>query len=177
MPSWCWNVVRGSWRAWLRLRGKAGHSGTTPWKSRQDAAFAVAEVLGAVERYVEGAQRDGVDLVATCGILGTDPARHGATTIAELTAAGRPAVLVPLPTAADDHQRKNAEVLGGAGAAEVVEQKDLEGGALATRIQGLLNAPDRLAAMAAAARRLGRPDAVKVIADKAIELCQTSFGF
>lgn len=100
--------------------------------------------------------------------------RAGATTIAELTAAGRPAVLVPLPTAADDHQRKNAEVLGAAGAAEVVEQKDLHDGALATRIQALVNAPDRLAAMAAAARKLGRPDAVKVIADKALELMTRS---
>jgi UDP-N-acetylglucosamine--N-acetylmuramyl-(pentapeptide) pyrophosphoryl-undecaprenol N-acetylglucosamine transferase len=96
--------------------------------------------------------------------------RAGATTLAELTAAGRPALLVPLPTATDDHQRKNAEVLGAAGAAEVVEQQDLDGGALATRIQELVSAPDRLAAMAAAARKLGRPDAVKVIADKAIEL-------
>ena len=96
--------------------------------------------------------------------------RAGATTIAELTAAGRPAVLVPLPTATDDHQRKNAEVLGAAGAAEVVEQTDLEGGALATRIQALVNAPDRLAAMAAAARKLGRPDAAKLIADRAMEL-------
>ena len=96
--------------------------------------------------------------------------RAGATTIAELTAAGRPAVLVPLPTAADDHQRKNAEVLGAAGAAEVVEQKDLGGGALARRMLALVDAPDRLAAMAAAARRLARPDAVTVIADKAMEL-------
>ena len=96
--------------------------------------------------------------------------RAGATTIAELTAAGRPAVLVPLPTAADDHQRKNAEVLGAAGAAEVVEQTDLQGGSLAARIQALINTPDRLATMAAAARKLARPDAVRVIADKAIEL-------
>src|SRR4029078_13372483 len=56
--------------------------------------------------------------------------RAGATTSGRLTAAGRPAVLVPLPTAADDHQRKNAEVLGAAGAAEVVEQTDLQGGSL-----------------------------------------------
>jgi len=96
--------------------------------------------------------------------------RAGATTLAELTAAGRPSVLVPLPTAADDHQRKNAEVLGAAGAAEVLEQKDLPGGALATRIVSLLRAPDRLAAMAAAARKLARPDAARVIADKALEL-------
>jgi len=96
--------------------------------------------------------------------------RAGATTIAELTAAGRPAVLVPLPTAADDHQRKNAAVLGAAGAADVVEQKDLHGGSLAARIESLVNAPDRLAAMGAAARKLARPDAVRVIADKALEL-------
>ncbi len=59
---------------------------------------------------------------------------------------------MPLPTAADDHQRKNAEVLGAAGAAEVVEQKDLSGAALAARIAVLVDAPERLAAMAAAAR-------------------------
>jgi UDP-N-acetylglucosamine--N-acetylmuramyl-(pentapeptide) pyrophosphoryl-undecaprenol N-acetylglucosamine transferase len=96
--------------------------------------------------------------------------RAGATTIAELTAAGRAAVLVPLPTAADDHQRKNAEVLEAAGAAEVIEQKDLQSGALAARIKALLGARDRLAAMATAARRMAKPEAVKVIADKAIEL-------
>ena len=53
--------------------------------------------------------------------------RAGATTLAELAAAGKPAVLIPLPTAADDHQRKNAEVLVGAGAAEMIDQKDLSG--------------------------------------------------
>ena len=67
--------------------------------------------------------------------------RAGATTIAELTAAGRPSVLIPLPTAADDHQRKNAEVLQRAGAAEVIEQKDLSGAALAERIGGLMSDP------------------------------------
>ena len=98
--------------------------------------------------------------------------RAGATTIAELTAAGRPAVLVPLPTAADDHQRKNAEVLATAGAAEVVEQKNLEGGTLAVRIVSLLNAPDRLAAMATAASKLGKPGAVNVIVDQAMKLIE-----
>jgi UDP-N-acetylglucosamine--N-acetylmuramyl-(pentapeptide) pyrophosphoryl-undecaprenol N-acetylglucosamine transferase len=96
--------------------------------------------------------------------------RAGATTIAELTAAGRAAVLVPLPTAADDHQRKNAEVLAAAGAAEIVEQKDLTGALLATRIAALIGDAPRLEAMAAAARRLARPDAARVIADQALEL-------
>ena len=87
--------------------------------------------------------------------------RAGATTIAELTAAGRPAVLVPLPTAADDHQRKNAEVLAAAGAAEIIEQKHLTGALLAERIATLIGDPARLAAMSAAARTLSRPDAAR----------------
>jgi UDP-N-acetylglucosamine--N-acetylmuramyl-(pentapeptide) pyrophosphoryl-undecaprenol N-acetylglucosamine transferase len=96
--------------------------------------------------------------------------RAGATTIAELTAAGRPSVLVPLPTAADDHQRKNAEVLAAAGAAEVVEQKNLTGALLAERISELTADARQLGAMAAAARRLARPDAARVIADMALAL-------
>jgi UDP-N-acetylglucosamine--N-acetylmuramyl-(pentapeptide) pyrophosphoryl-undecaprenol N-acetylglucosamine transferase len=96
--------------------------------------------------------------------------RAGATTIAELTAAGRPAVLVPLPTAADDHPRKTAENLVGAGAAEMVEQQTLSGELLAGRIAALLGSPARLAEMSVAARRLARPDAARVIADKAIAL-------
>src|SRR5687768_3254711 len=92
--------------------------------------------------------------------------RAGATTIAELTAAGRPAVFVPLPTATDDHQRRNAEVLVAAGAAEVIEQKDLTGERLAERILALAGDAPRRVAMSDAARRLARPDAARVIADK-----------
>jgi len=98
--------------------------------------------------------------------------RAGATTIAELTAAGRPAVLVPLPTAADDHQRKNAEVLVAGGAAEIVEQKHLSGALIAERIATLIGDPERLAAMSAAARSMSRPNAARVIADRAMELAR-----
>jgi len=96
--------------------------------------------------------------------------RAGATTIAELTAAGRAAVLVPLPTAADDHQRRNAEVVASAGAAVIVDQQGLTGTQLAARIVALIGDVQRLDAMSAAARRLARPDAARVIADKALEL-------
>ncbi|HEV3485493.1 MAG TPA: undecaprenyldiphospho-muramoylpentapeptide beta-N-acetylglucosaminyltransferase, partial [Vicinamibacterales bacterium] len=92
--------------------------------------------------------------------------RAGATTIAELTAAGRPAVLVPLPTAADDHQRKNADVLAQAGAAELIEQKTLTGGLLADRILALAADPARRASMVEATRRFARPDAARVIVDR-----------
>jgi UDP-N-acetylglucosamine--N-acetylmuramyl-(pentapeptide) pyrophosphoryl-undecaprenol N-acetylglucosamine transferase len=96
--------------------------------------------------------------------------RAGATTIAELTAAGRPAVFVPLPTAADDHQRRNAEVLVEAGAAAMIAQKDLTGDRLADEVTGLLADPARLGAMGEAARRLARPDAARRIAELVLEL-------
>ena len=96
--------------------------------------------------------------------------RAGATTIAELTAAGKPAVLIPLPTAADDHQRKNADVLARAGAAEVIDQRTLTGGALAGRIIALAADAPRRAAMARVARTFAKPDAARAIADKILAL-------
>jgi UDP-N-acetylglucosamine--N-acetylmuramyl-(pentapeptide) pyrophosphoryl-undecaprenol N-acetylglucosamine transferase len=98
--------------------------------------------------------------------------RAGATTIAELTAAGRAAILIPLPTAADDHQRKNAEVLVQAGAAELIEQRQLTGAFLAERVVALARDTARRAVMAAAARRLARPDAAQVIVDRALALAR-----
>jgi UDP-N-acetylglucosamine--N-acetylmuramyl-(pentapeptide) pyrophosphoryl-undecaprenol N-acetylglucosamine transferase len=98
--------------------------------------------------------------------------RAGATTLAELTACGRPALLVPLPTAADDHQRRNAEVLAAAGAAESIDQARLTGDFLADRIIAIANDPARRQAMSAAALRLARPDAARTIVDKALELLE-----
>jgi UDP-N-acetylglucosamine--N-acetylmuramyl-(pentapeptide) pyrophosphoryl-undecaprenol N-acetylglucosamine transferase len=96
--------------------------------------------------------------------------RAGATTIAELTAAGRAAILIPLPTATDDHQRKNAEVLARAGAAEMVEQKDLTGERIAERLLALAGDAARRERIAAAARAFAKPDAAKAIVDKVLEL-------
>jgi UDP-N-acetylglucosamine--N-acetylmuramyl-(pentapeptide) pyrophosphoryl-undecaprenol N-acetylglucosamine transferase len=96
--------------------------------------------------------------------------RAGATTAAEITAVGRPSILIPLPTATDDHQRRNAEVLAQAGAAEVIEQRDLTGARLAGRILALARDPDRRRQMAAAARQLARPDAAAHIADRVLAL-------
>jgi UDP-N-acetylglucosamine--N-acetylmuramyl-(pentapeptide) pyrophosphoryl-undecaprenol N-acetylglucosamine transferase len=98
--------------------------------------------------------------------------RAGATTIAEFTAAGRAAVLIPLPTAADDHQRKNAEVLVKAGAAEMIEQKNLTGAVLADRVLALARDAARRNAIAEAARRFARPDAARVIVDRVLELVE-----
>jgi UDP-N-acetylglucosamine--N-acetylmuramyl-(pentapeptide) pyrophosphoryl-undecaprenol N-acetylglucosamine transferase len=96
--------------------------------------------------------------------------RAGATTLAEIMAAGRAAILIPLPTATDDHQRRNAEALASAGAAEILLQPDASGHALAGRILALAGDRERRARMADAARSLARPDAAKVIVDRALEL-------
>jgi UDP-N-acetylglucosamine--N-acetylmuramyl-(pentapeptide) pyrophosphoryl-undecaprenol N-acetylglucosamine transferase len=98
--------------------------------------------------------------------------RAGATTIAELTAAGRPAIFVPLPTAADDHQRVNAGVLVAAGAAEVIDQQQLTGELLASRIAALAADNAARQAMSAAARRLAHPDAAGAIAERIFELAE-----
>lgn len=98
--------------------------------------------------------------------------RSGATTLAELAASGRPAVLVPLARSTDDHQRKNAEVVAAAGAALVVDERDLSGDSLAAALGGLLSDPERRRAMAARARTLARPDAAERIADRVEALAQ-----
>ena len=102
--------------------------------------------------------------------------RAGATTLAELTAAGKAALLVPLPTATDDHQRKNADALAAAGAAEVLLQRDLSGDSLAGRVLALAADPARRGRMASAARALARPDAAQVIVDRAMELAARARG-
>lgn len=91
--------------------------------------------------------------------------RAGATSCAEIAAAGRAALLVPLPTAADDHQRKNAEALEKAGAARMILQKDLSGKSLAEKILDLINAPEKITAMETAAKKLARPDAAEAAVD------------
>jgi UDP-N-acetylglucosamine--N-acetylmuramyl-(pentapeptide) pyrophosphoryl-undecaprenol N-acetylglucosamine transferase len=96
--------------------------------------------------------------------------RAGATTLAEITVAGKAAILIPLPTATDDHQRKNAEALGACGAADVLLQQDMTGERLARRILTLAGDRDRRRSMAEAARSLARPDAARVIVDHAMDL-------
>jgi UDP-N-acetylglucosamine--N-acetylmuramyl-(pentapeptide) pyrophosphoryl-undecaprenol N-acetylglucosamine transferase len=91
--------------------------------------------------------------------------RAGASTLAELTAAGRPAILIPYPHAADDHQRHNAETVRNSDAAILLRDDELDGGRLAKHIQELADDPARRAAMGRAARRQARPDAARRIAD------------
>jgi UDP-N-acetylglucosamine--N-acetylmuramyl-(pentapeptide) pyrophosphoryl-undecaprenol N-acetylglucosamine transferase len=97
-------------------------------------------------------------------------ARSGASTVAELTVIGRPSILVPLPHALDNDQLQNAQRLAESGAAWCIEQKQLSPARLAGDIGILLGDPDGLEVAAAAAKRLGRPDAVGRLADLVVAL-------
>ncbi|HET8722430.1 MAG TPA: glycosyltransferase, partial [Nitrospira sp.] len=90
-------------------------------------------------------------------------ARAGAMTVAELAACGKPAILVPLPTAIYDHQAKNAKVMEEAGAAVVIAQGELSGAKLADALAGILDDPDKMRAMGAASLSLRRMDAAEAI--------------
>jgi UDP-N-acetylglucosamine--N-acetylmuramyl-(pentapeptide) pyrophosphoryl-undecaprenol N-acetylglucosamine transferase len=91
--------------------------------------------------------------------------RAGATTVAEITVAGKAAVFVPYPFAADDHQTQNALALADLGAAEMIRQEELNGPVLAKMIRGYMENPVLLTEMAAKAQALGRPDAARAIVD------------
>jgi UDP-N-acetylglucosamine--N-acetylmuramyl-(pentapeptide) pyrophosphoryl-undecaprenol N-acetylglucosamine transferase len=100
-------------------------------------------------------------------------ARSGASTVAELVAAGKPALLVPFAAAADDHQTRNAESMVNAGAATMLAERNLESpGALLDGLTRLLNAPEKLAAMSSAARTQAHPHAAARIADRLAELAR-----
>ena len=95
--------------------------------------------------------------------------RAGATTLAELAALGRPAVLVPFPAATDDHQTKNARVLANGNAAAMLAEADL-GGRLIDVVSELLGDQCRLAVMGAAMKTFARPEAAARIVDRLTEL-------
>jgi len=93
--------------------------------------------------------------------------RSGASTVAELAAAGKPALLVPFAAAADEHQRRNAEVMEAAGAAVMLQERDLDTpNLLLDTLIGLLADPAKLATMSAAARTQAHPAAAEQIADR-----------
>lgn len=100
--------------------------------------------------------------------------RSGASTVAEVAAAGKPAVFIPLPTAADDHQKRNAEAFAQRNAGVLLEQKDLTPEKLTEVVAGLLGDGKRLLRMGAAARQLAHPDAAGRIAELAAGLTKRS---
>jgi UDP-N-acetylglucosamine--N-acetylmuramyl-(pentapeptide) pyrophosphoryl-undecaprenol N-acetylglucosamine transferase len=145
------------------------HQTGAPDLDRVREGYREAGLEARVEPYLDEMEREmaWADLVVC---------RAGATTLAELAAAGRAAILVPLPTATDDHQRRNAEALVRAQAAEMIEQRALTGPALAARILALVLDPGRRRDMGAQARRLARLGAAATIAERVLALAHGTTG-
>lgn len=97
--------------------------------------------------------------------------RAGSSSLTELSIVERPAILVPYPYAADDHQRWNARYFEAAGAAVVIEEGDCQGPRLAREVSRLADDPAARAAMAAALRSLAKPDAAERVAEECLQLC------
>jgi UDP-N-acetylglucosamine--N-acetylmuramyl-(pentapeptide) pyrophosphoryl-undecaprenol N-acetylglucosamine transferase len=125
------------------------------------AGYAAASVQAEVTPFID-------DMVAAYRRAHVVICRAGATSCAELTALGVPAVLVPFPQAADDHQTKNAMDLVDAGAAILLPQKDMSPDALADAIERLLGDDDARRRMSDAAKAMGRIDAGERIARAAL---------
>ena len=129
------------------------------------------EDLAAVERgYAEAGVEARLapffeDMPARLGEAHLVICRAGASTIAELAAAGRPAILVPLPIAADDHQSANGRAMVAAGAAIMIAQQEFTPARLAQELEAFVSEPAALARRAAAAQSFARPDAASALAD------------
>ncbi len=119
-------------------------------------AYAAAGIMARVEAFFNDMDRQyaRADLVIC---------RAGATTVAELTCSGLPAIFIPLPHAADNHQEINARVVVEAGAGEMIREADLNGGGLWQCIRRLRDTPGLIDEMVARARALGRPEAADTI--------------
>jgi UDP-N-acetylglucosamine--N-acetylmuramyl-(pentapeptide) pyrophosphoryl-undecaprenol N-acetylglucosamine transferase len=111
---------------------------------------------------------DRMELAYACADLVVS--RSGATTVAELTACGLPAMLIPYPHATGRHQAANARALQRAGAAAVMSDAQLSAESLAERIAGMVDDRERLGATAERSRALGRPDAAEELADLVVEV-------
>jgi UDP-N-acetylglucosamine--N-acetylmuramyl-(pentapeptide) pyrophosphoryl-undecaprenol N-acetylglucosamine transferase len=130
-------------------------------------AVARLEAAGGVADYTLLSYEPGLaDALAASDLV---LARSGGS-IFELAAAGRPAILVPYPHAAADHQRANAEWMRAAGAAIVIEDAELDGRAVASAASELLGDAERLGRMARASASLARPDAAERVASEILSL-------
>ena len=127
------------------------------------AAYQQSGISGEVHKFID-------DMPGTFARADLLVCRSGASTVGEITAAGKPAIFVPFPAAADDHQNVNARALERAGAAVVVEESNLGAAYLVDTIAALIGDARRLQGMSAAAKSLAHPKAVEEIAEMVVRL-------
>lgn len=145
----------------LTITHQTGEKDYERVRSAYEKAGITAEVKPFIERIVDEFAR--ADLVVC---------RAGATTVAELAAAGRPALMIPFPFATDDHQRSNAEAVARAGAGRMILQAELTGERLAQEILTLVRDPAQLQQMATASRRIAHRDAAAKVVDLAMKIAR-----
>jgi len=129
------------------------------------AAYQQSGISGEVHKFID-------DMPGTFGRADLLVCRSGASTVGEITAAGKPAIFVPFPAAADDHQNVNARALERVGAAVVVEESNLGAAYLVDTIAALISDSSRLRSMSAAAKSLAHPKAVEEIAEMVKQLAE-----
>lgn len=129
------------------------------------SAYNAAGVNGQVSKFID-------DMPAAFACADLVLCRSGASTVAEITAAGKPAIFVPFPQAADDHQRRNAEALEHAGAARLIPESEFTAERLIETLREMLASPQVLADMSQRARALAHPNAAAEIAEMAAELAK-----
>ncbi len=145
--------------AGLHIVHQTGKADFDECRAEYDHAGVPAEVSPFIDKMADAFSR--ADLLIC---------RSGASTVAEVAAAGKPAIFVPLPTAADDHQKRNAEAFANRDAGVLLEQEELTATRLAELTASLLADRDRLLRMGSAARELAHPDAAARIAELAAGL-------
>ena len=149
----------------LRARLNVAHQARPEDEARVRDAYAAAGIDAEVRPFFD----DVPQRLAACQLV---VSRSGASSIADITVIGRPAILIPLATAAGDHQSANARSLAEAGAAAVLPESVLDAASLARDMHAILTDPARARQMAAAALSLGRPDAARRLFDLVTELSQ-----
>lgn len=149
----------------VQVRHQTGNSDEA-WVRK---AYAEAGVTARVSSFI-------TDMAAAYREADLVVSRAGATTLAELAVMGKPAILIPYPYAADDHQTTNAEFLVRGGAALMFQEQEFDGAKLRGEIMGLLHDAPRLRGMATQMRQYARPEATDAIVDKSIELLAAVTG-
>lgn len=151
-----------SWPLWrkgsVRLIHQTGWLGGTVALEERLARFRAAGIPGEMQAFLD-------DMPGAFAQAGLIVSRAGMGAVSEIAAAGRPSILVPLPTASDQHQLRNAEALAKTGAALLVKDQELSGARLVAEVIKLLDTGGRLEAMGKAARAFARPGAARRAAD------------
>jgi len=132
---------------------------------RVDAAYKQANLPVEVSRFID-------DMPVAFAQADAVLSRSGASTVAEIAAAGKPAIFVPFALAADDHQLKNAQAFESAGAARLIAESELNPERLSTVVAQMFGDPQALVEMSAKARSLAHPDAANEIATLAADLAK-----